>query len=435
MCVEGRFSGETMTAHDHEFGSVERVVPRPRQTLTPEEIKDKVSGNFLFSFGFAGSGKTTLNWMMMNYLMNEGPFLAEIRVPDSSSGSKWGGRQLINSWKTQWIEGRFPEANQTGEEGIREVSLDAKTTKGKKLKVEFSFLEVSGELLKKVMPEPEREPELSPLLRAYFENPRLKFVVMLMLSPDVERNPDVEKNDQLFSSFVSYLKHEFPEVCDRMSLGVIVTNPVESLRRLQKFGSSDGRHDYLKFDEEALRAYVNRFCGETYQIWENWQPPKKTLLSPLHLGEIETMEGRAAASETGVPSHWRDLLLGVRAVHRQATGADLVGECDREAGRLAMSARNQWIRGEAVFGTWNGLKALGNGILAGVRNTPGVFEFGRNRNDPLHRFEDGKLAAIFCRRLTDEAQGREIELIRRCRSLQGFTRAPRIRGCLRGCGH
>ena len=87
-----------------------------------------------------------------------------------------------------------------------------------------------------------------------------------------------------------------------------------------------------------------------------------------------------------------------------------------------MSPQNQWIRGQAVFGTWVGLDAFGNGILAGVRDTPGVFEFGRNRNDPLHQFEERQLAAFFCRRVTDEAQGREIELIGAvgpCKDAQG----------------
>ena len=275
----------TMTSHDHPFGSPERIVPHPPSKLTPEEVKDKVSGNHLFSFGFPGSGKTTFQWMMMNYLMNEGPFLPDIQIPDRANGPDWEGRQIINSWKTQWIEGRFPDPTPARERDVREVSVRARTTAGKELAAEFSFLEASGELLRQVMPGSDRVPELAPLLRAYFENPRLKFVVMLMLSPDIE------ENDQLFASFMSYLKRSFPTLPDRMSLGVIVTKPEESLRRLQTFGASDGSRAFPVLNEEALLAYVNRFCGETYQIWESWPHPKKTLLSPLYLGEIEMMEG------------------------------------------------------------------------------------------------------------------------------------------------
>ncbi|MDE2789179.1 MAG: hypothetical protein OXI81_01980 [Paracoccaceae bacterium] len=223
--------------------------------------------------------------MMMNYLMNEGPFSPEIEVPDRANGPDWEGREIINLWKGQWIEGRFPDRNPAAEGDVREVAVRARTTSGKKLEVNFSFLEASGELLKKVRPTSDKAPELIPLLRAYFENPRLKFVVMLMLSPDKE------ENDQLFASFMAYLDNCFPELRDRMSLGVIVTKPEESLKRLREFGAPDGNRGFQELDEEALLAYVNRFCGETYQIWESWPQPKKTMLSPLYLGEIDMIEG------------------------------------------------------------------------------------------------------------------------------------------------
>ncbi|MDE0533110.1 MAG: hypothetical protein OXI01_16915 [Albidovulum sp.] len=277
-----------MMSNDPLLGSPERLVPPDKPKLTPEDVKEKTSGNYLFSFGFPGSGKTTFQWMMMNYLMNEGPFHPKIQVPDRANGPDWEGRGIINSWKNQWIEGRFPDSTPAGERNVREVMVHAHTTAGKKLAVDFSFLEASGELMHTVIPgypEAGKSPELTPLLRAYLENPRLKFVVLLMLSPDIE------ENDQLFPSFVSYLDQNFRGLRDRMSLGVIVTKPRESLRRLRKFGASDGSKDFPEFDEKTLEAYVNRFCGETYQIWESWPYPKKTLLSSLYIGEIEMIEG------------------------------------------------------------------------------------------------------------------------------------------------
>ena len=281
-------SDATMTPHDHMLGQTGRLPPLDKPTLTPEDIENKASGNYLFSFGFPTSGKTTFQWMIMNYLMNQGPFHPDIQVPDRANGPDWEGLELINSWKTQWIEGRFPEPNAIEEKDVREVSVHARTTAGKKLEVNFSFLEVSGELQHTVIPNYKgsgKAPELSPLLRSYFTNSRLKFVVMLMLSPDVE------ENDQLFPSFMKYLDRNFPGLHDRMSLGVIVTRPKESLRRLQTYGAADGTKSFQKFDEEALLAYVNRFCGNTYQIWETWPNPKNTLLSPLYLGEIEIIQG------------------------------------------------------------------------------------------------------------------------------------------------
>jgi len=144
---------------------------------------------------------------------------------------------------------------------------------------------MSGELLEQVMPSPGSPPELAPLLSAYLDNLNLKFCVVLMLSPEVE------ENDQLFASFITYLKKNFPGLTERMSLGIVISKPEESLRRLQQYGSSGGETGFAKFDEDAILAYLNRFCGETYQIWMNWPEEDKTLLSPLHIGETDLLNG------------------------------------------------------------------------------------------------------------------------------------------------
>lgn len=257
-----------------------RVIPDPPLGLNPQDIAAKKKGNYLLSFGFPGSGKTTFQWMMMNYLMNEGGFHAKIQVPDGPNGPDWEGRQIINKWKEQWVQGRFPEPTRSSESDIREISVHTVTTSGKKLSVDFSFLEVSGELLKMAMPEDGQAPRLGEVLEAYLANPRLKFILMLML------HPDVEENDQLFPSFISFLERYFPDLRNRMSLGVIVSKPEASLERLNKYGSVTGQTGFRKFDEEALEAYLNRFCGETFQILESWPEQNKTLLGPLYLGKM-----------------------------------------------------------------------------------------------------------------------------------------------------
>lgn len=268
-----------------EATGLQRIRPRQRNGLSIEEIENKTSGNYIFSFGFPGSGKTTFQWMMMNYLMNEGPFRTKIDIPDRADGADWEGRSIINSWKNQWIEGRFPDPTASGESDVREIHVRTSTTAGKKIDLDFSFLEVSGELLRQVLPSGGGTPDLAPLLQAYLDNERLKFCVILMLSPDVE------ENDQLFTSFMGYLEKYFPSLVARMSLGVIVSKPEESLNRLRTYGSSDGQTSFGSLDEEALLSYVNRFCGETFQIWHNWNDAKKTLLAPLSLGGVEEIQG------------------------------------------------------------------------------------------------------------------------------------------------
>ena len=276
-----------MTDFDNMHGSPseERLQPTQRPDLTVEDIASRTRGNCLLSFGFPGSGKTTFQSFLLSYLKDAGPFQHVVQVPQRENGSDWKGREIVHGWLDRWDEGRFPEPTPAMEDDIQEIHLEASTTGGKRLSCELSFLEVSGELLQRVLPEGGQSPEIARILQAYLENERLKFVVMLMI------NPDVPRNDRLFSGLMAYLDHNFPGFRDRMSLGIILSKPEACLEELRKFHSADNRQDFRRLDGDAQAAYLNRFCGETYQIWRNWPEPKRTLLSPLHLGEITTIQG------------------------------------------------------------------------------------------------------------------------------------------------
>ena len=78
-----------------------------------------------------------------------------------------------------------------------------------------------------------------------------------------------------------------------------------------------------------------------------------------------------------------------------------------------MSSGNGLICGRAVFLTWRGLEARGNGTLAGVQQSPGVFEVGRNRGHPLHTVDGKRQSVLFCRRCRGIRRGweHEIELV------------------------
>lgn len=75
-----------------------------------------------------------------------------------------------------------------------------------------------------------------------------------------------------------------------------------------------------------------------------------------------------------------------------------------------MSAVDGLIFGRAVFLTGRGLEARGNGILAGVQEAPGVFEFGRTREHPLHKIDGNEESALFCRRGVGIRRGRALEI-------------------------
>lgn len=274
--ITPRMTGDGSTIH--------RLEPERDPGLRVEDIKAR-SGNYIFSFGYPGSGKTTFQWFLMDYLMNVGDFQTKVMVHDTSDGSEWEGRRIINDWKKLWIERRFPASTKSGEEDIREVRCRVTPRTGQTRPLDFSFLEISGELLRMVMPQEHNRPNLVPTLAAYLSNTKMKFILVLML------HPDVEDNDTLFASFITYLDKNFPNLRERMSLAVVISKPDESLERLRRYGSVNQRVNYDEFDEEAVEDYVNRFCPETYQIWQNWPDSSKTLLSPLYLGKLKVIEG------------------------------------------------------------------------------------------------------------------------------------------------
>lgn len=267
-------------------GTTKRIAPKSTKSegIRKDDIEVR-SGNLIFSFGFPGSGKTTFQWFLINYLMNEGDFLTKIEVTETSHDNAWDGREIINEWKRLWIEGRLPAATPVEEGAIREVHCTVTPRSGQTKPLSFRFLEVSGELLRMALPQQGRRPDVAGTIKSYLNNKQMKFVLALML------HPDVEENDMLFPSFISYLEKEFPEALDRMSLAIIISKPQKSFERLCSFGSSDGRFNYDRFDEEAIEDYVNRFCGETYQIFNSWPNARKTMIAPLDIGDMELEEG------------------------------------------------------------------------------------------------------------------------------------------------
>lgn len=226
--------------------------------------------------------------------MEYGPFNTEVSVPTNATGQDWDGIRVINLWRKQWIEGRFPEATPTGEEDIREINCRVEPLEGERTPLNFGFLEVSGELQRSVMPGETRNPNLIRTLRGYLENENLKMVLMLLMSPEVE------ENDVLFSNFITFLDVNFPGARERMSLGVIISKPEDSLERLKLFG---GATTDVSFGAELRGArvedYVETFAPSTYRIWDQWPSENRKMLASLHLGEIinEGTERRLTAPE------------------------------------------------------------------------------------------------------------------------------------------
>lgn len=290
-----------------------RPTKKAIEGLNPEDIQNK-SGNYLFTFGYPGSGKTTFQWFLMRYLMMEGNFRTQVDIPKTAGGEDdWEARRILNEWKTQWVEQTFPESTGAFDSDIREITIESRPLEGEKTPCRFSFLEMSGELLRMVKPEKNQAPKLSKLINSYLSNEKIKFIVVLML------HPEHEENDNLFASFLSYLDRIHPGIRSRMSLAIIVVNPEKSMEKLRQFGDAEGRKNYMEINDAALHTYVDAFAGESYQALTDWPDKKRTLLTCLEIGEIKRERGEQILEDPD----FGDIEEIYRWIYNQFTGKRL----------------------------------------------------------------------------------------------------------------
>ena len=259
-------------------------LPEKRKSrLLSESLKDK-TGNYVFTFGYPGSGKTTFHSFLIRYLMEEGPFKTEFVTKNDFGDVDYDITRMITKWKSEWREGRFPERTPVGQEHIRELRFDVRPLKGVRTPLEFNILEISGEMLKEVTPSEHKDPALTRILLELLSNEKINFIILLLL------NPAVYDNDELFVNFLSFLDANLPyNIRERSSLGIIVSKPDDALTTLKKMRSgydhvADLRGDYIE-------DFVESFAKSTYRIWYDWPNPKRKMISRMYLGEIGDHNG------------------------------------------------------------------------------------------------------------------------------------------------
>lgn len=265
------------------YSSDDPLPEKRKSRLLSESLKDK-TGNYVFTFGYPGSGKTTFHSFLIRYLMEEGPFKTEFVTKNDFGDVDYDITRMITKWKSEWREGRFPERTPVGQEHIRELRFDVRPLKGVRTPLEFNILEISGEMLKEVTPSEHKDPALTRILLELLSNEKINFIILLLL------NPAVYDNDELFVNFLSFLDANLPyNIRERSSLGIIVSKPDDALTTLKKMRSgydhvADLRGDYIE-------DFVESFAKSTYRIWYDWPNPKRKMISRMYLGEIGDHNG------------------------------------------------------------------------------------------------------------------------------------------------
>ncbi len=260
-----------------------------RSPLGDEAIEEK-TGNYLLSFGFPGSGKTTFQSFLAYYVTHIGPFDAHLRVSPQEDVQGWEPMALFNEWMRIWARGGFPPANPVDEDDAREMTFRIQPLRGVTTPLQLSLLELSGELMTPVVAERYSDPAMAEILGRYLANERLRTLLFLIVDPDCG-----EENDVLFQNLLTFLDLHYPDFRRRMSLAVLVSKPERALRHLQ---ARDPRYEGCRaLRGEACEAYVQRFAPRTYRILDGWPSQERVQMMALHIGEIAEEGGASRLRE------------------------------------------------------------------------------------------------------------------------------------------
>jgi hypothetical protein len=255
--------------------------------LASVNIADR-TGNYLLSIGLPASGKTVLQSFLTYAMSVAGNLSAKADVTEENGEINHQAQQLRTSWLDAWKVGRFPYGTTTGEEFIREIRLDITNLENKSQRFNFSFLEISGENFKDVVPTAISAPTLFKRIEAFLTNDKIRLNIAFVLKTDEASGETT--NDALFTNFIEFIEVQLKvDVTQKVGLIVVVPNPKlvfgeEDWRRMRSNQKSD-----RNFYNKRVRDYIYKNFPATYTTFDRWNT-KKRAITIFHIGD-ET-EGR-----------------------------------------------------------------------------------------------------------------------------------------------
>lgn len=252
-------------------------------SLPLDDISDRQSGDFIITFGLPGSGKTTFQWFLSNFILGSTHLNVELLTPKNSRGESYlHGRNLLDEWGTNWAEGRFPSATPADEKHITEMMFQVTPVKGKTIPLKFGFLEMAGELLKKEVMAQDKESSLPKTLESYLLNKNMRFVLVLVIDP---KQP---KANAMFKRLFDYIDSSMKELKERMSICVLITRPNVALDQLaaQNKIKKDREFTDRDFNEDMIPLYIQTFYNSITNALSAWPDKDAILMGPFSIGHV-----------------------------------------------------------------------------------------------------------------------------------------------------
>jgi hypothetical protein len=265
----------------------------PRTRDKPEIDEDHLAhvdisnrrGNYLLSVGLPSSGKTVLQSFTTYSMSVFGRLNVTLDNKEIDGKLNYEAQRLQTLWLEEWKKGNFPAGTPLAESEIRELRLDIENLENKKQKFNFSFLEISGESFKEVVPTEVSDPKLFERINSFITNNKIKMNIAFVLKTD--ETPGEPTNDALFTNFVTFLKNNLPDNFDKkVGLILVIPNPKavfgeENWKRMRSPKSSD-----RKFYSKLVRSYIFENFPATYVAYDRWNSKKRNI-TVFHIGDEE----------------------------------------------------------------------------------------------------------------------------------------------------
>lgn len=243
---------------------------------------DKATGNYLLTLGYPGSGKTVLQSFIYYYIATHGAYSGSLEKQRKGAQPSHLTQTLLNKWVKDWSDRKLPESTRESVDAIREIRLRLTPQINTSKSFNFSFVEVSGELIKSVVPTEVQAGSIVETMHSFLTAPKSNKMIVYVFDHNEDSN-----NDELFSSLIQYLENAMPGKLDRSySLMVVVPNPNLVLQRM----SSDERfgRKYSNINEltpEALRHYLRVKAPQLVTTLRYWKKSKRGIYK-FHIGEV-----------------------------------------------------------------------------------------------------------------------------------------------------
>lgn len=296
---------------DSNFGSPNSTASSRKQAAAPSfnallnsDAIDHRFGNYIFTFGKRSSGKTTLQFHLLRWLMTGGDFNTEALPIENSMAA----HAIVDQWQQMWADGRFPLSTETQQP--KEFKFKVSPHEGITDPLTFSFFEIAGEDFQSVrVTEDNPDPQMLDVLDRFLRNPNINFSLVLVCDGD-----DPEEDDIFISAFLTFLHKEYGyRFHDTAPIMLVIAKSDLGIKKLRA-DNETGQDSTIKLNNAV---FLNRYLKRTANALRAW-PAGHQIFS----FKVGIVEGQGSSSRI-VKAEFQDIGKIFASLYRRFIGKNL----------------------------------------------------------------------------------------------------------------